>query len=142
MSMFVLDNSVVMRWALATPNKKDQNYSELVLVSLAHTPALVPNLWHLEVVNVLFMAEKRGEIDIDSTDTFIERIQQLPITVDDETCKQAFSKIIELSRSQSLSSYDAAYLELAIRHKLPIATLDKQLQKAAQRLGVAIYLNS
>lgn len=142
MNGFVLDNSVAMRWALATQNKKDQGYSEQVLVSLARVSALVPNLWHLEVCNVLFAAEKRGDISVDIAETFLARLEQLPITVDNETYRQAFRGILKLSRSQSLSSYDAAYLELAIRHSLPIATLDKQLQKAAKRLSVPIYLSS
>lgn len=128
-----------MRWLLATMNEVDQFYAEAVLLSLNKTGAVVPNLWHLEVTNVLSTAIKRGDIDCKTAETFLAQLQDLPIEVDADTHRQAFFGVFKLCNEQGLSSYDAAYLALAMRRNLPIATLDKQLLNAAQRVGVTFY---
>lgn len=102
--------------------------------------ATVPNLWHLEAANVLVTAERRGELETGDVERFIAQLESLPIQVDPMTAHQAFSRTLSLSKAYKLSSYDAAYLELAIREGLPIATLDKDLLKAAKKADVAIYL--
>ena len=140
MSKYVLDNSVAMRWLLTSKKKKDQTYAETVLQSLVDAEAVVPNLWHLEAVNVLLVAEKRGELEPAEVERFIAQLEGLPIQVDPMTEHQAFSRTLSLTRAYNLSSYDAAYLELAIREGLPLATLDRQLIKAAGKANVAIYL--
>ncbi len=140
MQRFVLDNSVAMRWLLASDKKNDQAYAELVLNSLIDAEVLVPHLWHLEVVNVLLSAEKRGELDSGEVERFIAQLESLPVQVDPMTSQKAFSRTLSLSRLYKLSSYDAAYLELAIREGLPLASLDKDLIKAAKRADVEIYL--
>jgi predicted nucleic acid-binding protein len=137
---FVLDNSVAMRWLLPSQKPSDQKYAEKVLRTFAHMDAVVPNLWHLEVVNVLMEAERRSEIDAGEGERFISHLESLPIHVDRVTAQQAFSRTLSLSRIYKLSSYDAAYLELAIREGLPLATLDKDLRKAAKKAAVEIYL--
>ena len=140
MSGFVLDNSVAMRWLLASLKESDQAYAEAVLQSLVETEALVPNLWHLEATNVLIGAEKRGDLKTGEVERFITQLEALPIQIDPLTSHQAFSRTLSLSRAYNLSSYDAAYLELAIREGLPLATLDGGLRKAAQRSDVLLYL--
>lgn len=140
MSGFVLDNSVAMRWLLASLKQSDQAYAEAVLQSLVETEALVPNLWHLEATNVLIGAEKRGDLKTGEVERFITQLEALPIQIDPLTSHQAFSRTLSLSRAYNLSSYDAAYLELAIREGLPLATLDGSLRKAAQRSDVLLYL--
>ena len=140
MSGCVLDNSVAMRWLLASLKESDQAYAEAVLQSLAETEALVPHLWHLEATNVLIGAEKRGDLKTGEVERFITQLEALPIQIDPLTSHQAFSRILSLSRAYNLSSYDAAYLELAIREGLPLATLDGDLRKAAQRADVLLYL--
>lgn len=141
MSRFVLDNSVAMRWLLASKKKIDQMYAEKVLQSLVEVEAVVPHLWHLEAVNVLLGAEKRGELETAEVEGFIAQLESLPIQVDPLTAHQAFSRTLGLARAYKLSSYDAAYLELAIREGLPLAALDKGLQKAAKQSDVELYLN-
>lgn len=141
MSGFVLDNSVAMRWHLESPKQPDQVYAEAVLKSLADVDALVPNLWHLEACNVLLGAEKREDTTTGEVEAFIAHLENLPLYVDPLTSHQCFSRTIALARAYNLSSYDAAYLELAIREGLPIATLDKDLRKAAIKAGVVIYLD-
>ena len=142
MTDFVLDNSVAMRWLLNTRKKSDQQYAKNVLMSLSKSNALVPNLWHLEAANVLLGAEKRQEITAGEGEAFISQLENLPIHVDTLTAHQAFSRILGLSRIYKLSSYDAAYLELAIREGLPLASLDKDLVKAAKKSEVPIYLEA
>lgn len=139
MSAFVLDNSVTMRWLLEVPKKTDQQYAMRVLDSLNDQDALVPNLWHLEVANVLLRAEKGGDICAGDSDSFISQLENLPIHVDPITSRQAFSRTMNFARSYRLSSYDAAYLEISIREGIPIATLDKNIKKAANKAHVDIY---
>lgn len=140
MSYFILDNSVSMRWHLESEKVSDQKYAESVLLSLADMEALVPNLWHLEASNVLLGAEKRGETSIGEVERFIGQLENLPLHVDPLTANKSFNRTMALARAYKLSSYDAAYLELAIREGLPIATLDKELTKAAKKADVALYL--
>ena len=140
MTRFVLDNSVAMRWLLTSKKASDQKYAEAVLKTLCETEASVPNLWHLEAANVLLGAEKRGELDTGEVERFISQLESLPIYVDHLTAHQAFSRTLVLAKTYKLSSYDAAYLELAIREGIPLATLDKNLSKAAKKAKVEIYL--
>ncbi len=141
MMTFVLDNSVAMRWLLTSNKKADQNYAEEVLKSMINAEAYVPNLWHLEATNVLLSAKKRAEIDSGEMEIFISQLENLPIHTDVSTAEQAFNRILALADAYKLSSYDAAYFELAIREGLPIATLDKDLKKAAKKAGIEIYLS-
>ena len=139
MTGFVLDNSVAMRWLLESPKAPDQKYAEKVLKSLSEQDAVVPNLWHLEACNVILGAEKRGEITVGESEKFITQLENLPIHVDTMSANQAFSRTINLARTYKLSSYDACYLELAVREGLPIATLDKALRKAAKKADVGLF---
>ena len=140
MTDFVLDNSVTMRWLLESEKAPDQAYAEEVLTSLQDTGTLVPDLWRLEATNVLLNAEKHGVINSGEAERFIMQLEKLPIRVDSLTSRQAFNKTLALARAYKLSSYDAAYLELAIREGLPLASLDKTLLKAARKAEVGIYL--
>ena len=140
MSDFVLDNSVSMRWLLESNKKSDQVYAESVLKSLIDSEALIPNLWHLEASNVLLGAEKRKEVGTGEVERFISQLENLPLRVDASTYQQSLNRIMVLARSYKLSSYDAAYLELALREGLPLATLDRGMIKAARKAGVDIYL--
>lgn len=140
MTDFVLDNSVAMRWLLETTKKPDQTYADAVLKTFFDTRALVPNLWHLEAASVLLGAEKRGELTIAEVERFIAQLENLPIHVDPLTAHQTFNRTMALARAYNLSSYDAAYFELAIREGLPLASLDKNLVKAAKKADVEIYL--
>jgi len=140
MTAFVLDNSVAMRWLLASNKPSDQLYADSVLKSLVDAEAVVPNLWHLEAANVLLSATSRKDIEISAIERFTAQLEDLPITVDTLTANQVFGRTMSLAKAYRLSSYDAAYLELALRQGLPIATLDKDLLKAARRSDIEIYL--
>src|SRR5208283_3513386 len=86
--------------------------------------AVVPSLWRLEVANVLRNAVRRGRCDEAYVDRSLQRLSRFPFEVDDETSKHAWAATRTLSREQGLTSYDAAYLELAIRKSQPLATCD------------------
>ena len=134
MSTFVLDCSVTMAWLFqdeASPNT-DQLLKEL----RNDSNALVPNLWRLELGNTLTQAERHGRITAAQLTTTLELVRNLPITTDAETDSRAFREILNLARTTSLTTYDASYLELAMRHGVPLATLDKALIRAAR--GVAV----
>ena len=141
MTRFVLDNSVAMRWFMPSLEQSDQQYAERVLKSMDESDAVVPELWYLEASNVLLGAERNGEVTVGQVEIFTSQLENLPIIVDSSTQEQSLlSRIMDLARSYSLSSYDAAYLELAIRESLMLASLDRELVKAAEKAGVSIYL--
>lgn len=136
-NFFVLDCSVTMAWCF---ENQVTNYTEKVFDSLKSTKAIVPEIWHLEVCNVLLKAERYKIITNLQAIEFIEALDLLPIKVDESEIGKAMHLIIEIAREFKLSAYDAAYLELAMRKKLPISTLDKALRKAANNAGVGSFL--
>jgi predicted nucleic acid-binding protein len=111
----------------------------LVLDALATQAAIVPDLWHLEVANTLLVCESRKRSTQANTVQWMTFLASLPISVDDHTHVHAFGDITTLGRSHNLSAYVAAYLELAMRRGLPLATLDDKLKSAAKVVGVMLY---
>jgi predicted nucleic acid-binding protein len=98
--------------------------------------AVVPSLWHLKLGNVLLQAERRGRINAADVTTRLALIGDLPILTDEETSLRALRETPTLARAETLTTYDAAYLELSIRRGLPLATKDRSLQVAARRIGI------
>lgn len=98
-----------------------------------------PPIWPLEVANVLVLSERKRRLTTAESARFIAVLTALPITVDDQTSHRAFNEVLALARAHRLTAYDAAYLELASREGLPIATLDNGLRKAARRLGIIVF---
>lgn len=132
---FVVDASVALAWCFddeATP------YTEAVLERLRETEAVVPAIWPLEVANVLLVAERHRRITEVQALRFIQLLQTLPITVDNEAPIGALGSVLALGRQCGLSAYDASYLELATRRYLPLAIRDTQLSAAADRIGVGL----
>lgn len=132
---FVVDCSVVMAWLFndeATPK------TVALLKRLATETALVPDWWFIEIANVLAMSERKGRITPTQSDAFIADLSKLGIERDAEAPERAFTHLLVLCRTHRLTSYDAIYLELAIRRSLPLATLDDDLRKTANKLGVAL----
>ena len=133
---FVLDNSVVMRWCF---DDMQNDYAEAVLKLMSNNGnAIVPVLWRYEVTAVLSKAQKIGSISEDKVIGFIDDLNAFSITVDYEGIDRIMNDVRLIAVTYGLTGYDAAYLELAIRNDLPIATLDKDLQKAAQMAGVKL----
>lgn len=132
---FVLDNSVTMRWLFGDGSPTDQAYAKHVLASIADGNVLVPGVWSLEVANVIARAESKYGLTEARSSEFIHALQQMHIQVDPETSDHAMRNTLQLARRYNLSAYDAAYLELALREGLPLATLDAGIEKAAKKAG-------
>ena len=133
---FVLDCSVTMAWCF---EDEITRYTENILDQLSSCIAFVPSLWSLEVANVLYIAEVKKRIDPIKTQEFREALSALPIQIDHTTSARAMGSILEIARKYSITVYDAAYLELAIRHQFPMATLDKALRAAIKKAGVSLW---
>lgn len=132
--MVVLDCSVTMACLF---EDEASEASERLLEALADgAVAHVPQLWPLEVSNVLLVAERRGRISAAESAAFWEALRGLRIEVDEQTATRAPETILHLARHYGLSTYDAAYLELAMRRGLPLATHDRKLATAATAAGV------
>ena len=132
---FVVDNSVVMTWCF---QDEMNDYAEAVLDSLTEAVAIVPAVWSLEVINVLLVAERKGRLHEADSVRFISLLSQLPIVVDRSWPERLMKDLLAIGRAHNLSSYDAAYLELAMRQGLPIATLDRKLLEAAREIDLPI----
>lgn len=131
----VLDASITLAWCF-----KDKASSETnaILINLNHAPAYVPHLWSLEVGNILLAAERKKRISHADIVHFLALLNKLNIQVDNETHYKAFQDILALAYAEELTTYDAAYLELAMRRGVPLASKDQALCKAARKLGVTV----
>ena len=133
----VLDCSVALCWYF---RDEADPYADGVATKLTSTEAVVPSLWPLEVANAVLMGEQRNRSTQADAQRWIAVLETLPITLDGETAAHAWNDTLKLARAQNLSAYDAAYLELALRRGLPLATLDAELKAAAQAVGVPLFL--
>ena len=132
---FILDSSVALTWCFedeATPA------ADALLARLTENGAHAPLLWPLEVLNALAMAERRGRITAPARRERIGFLQSLPVALDEQTAPQAWTATDRLAGQYRLTLYDAAYLELAQRLELPLATLDADLRAAAADLGLPL----
>lgn len=137
MSRFVLDASIALAWCF---DDEATDQTDLLLARARDHGAHVPSLWHLELTNVLLQAERRGRITAADIAVRLQLLAVLPIETDSETHRRAARETLALAlaRAERLTSYDAAYLELAMRRGLPLASRDADLLKAAKGQGVTI----
>lgn len=135
MTAFVLDASITLAWLFE--DERSEAADEL-LARLDTETAAVPSVWPLEVANVIAGAERRRRITAARRAEFVAQLETFAIMVDEETADRAFSRILDLARQQQLSAYDAAYLELAMRLGIPLASKDRELRDAAERVGVIV----
>ena len=131
----VVDSSATLAWVFS--EETTEAICE-VFARLTERGAWVPALWRLEVANVLEMGVRRGRHDAAFTDATLADLALLAISVDLETDRQAWSATMRLAERHRLTLYDAAYLELAQRRGLPLATLDTELRTAASAEGVIL----
>jgi predicted nucleic acid-binding protein len=133
---FVPDSSAALSWCFedeATPQTED-----LLNRLKAGEAALVPAHWPFEIGNVLVQAVRRHRIQREKQAQFIAQLRRLPIQVDAESAAQALQRSLVLAERHGLTVYDAAYLELALRMSLPLASFDQDLRKAAQVEGILL----
>ena len=136
MTAFVLDNSVAMRWCFESAAHP---YGDSVLSRLASGDnAVVPILWFYEASAVLAREQMRGTLAAHKVDGFIAELKSLKISADEESGARVLTDVHRVAIAYRLTSYDAAYLELAMRRRLPLATLDDDLIRASKIAGVAV----
>jgi predicted nucleic acid-binding protein len=133
---FVLDSSLTMAWCFE--DEASPRTDEIQDWLTADARAYVPTLWHSEIANVLWACERRKRITEADSVRFLAVLEALNITTDHQTEQHAGQRTIGLARQHGLSVYDAAYLELAMRLGLPLASKDETLRKVAQAVGLSI----
>ena len=132
----VLDASVTVAWCF---EDESTHYTEGVLdLRSAGTEVLTPAIWPFEVANALLVAERRKRITVAQVTALLQRIAGLRISVDPVQPRVAFNQVLAVARQNDLTEYDAAYVELALREALPLATLDDKLRRAATRVGITL----
>ena len=136
---FVLDASVALLWLVPQTNPEGVGYADMVLRALRDTQAVVPSLFGLEIANVIAKVEGKAIVTEADSQRFVALLGQLDIAADPKTMAHALGDTLNLARRYRLSAYDAAYLELALRTGLPLATLDAELAKAATTAGLSIF---
>jgi predicted nucleic acid-binding protein len=124
----VLDCSITLAWVYSDETTEPVRR---VFELLRPSGAWVPGLWRLEVANVLEMGVRRKRHDAAFRDATLADLAQLPIQVDAEKDQHSWGATLHLAERHQLTLYDAAYLELALRRDLPLATLDEDLRQAA-----------
>ena len=131
----VLDSSATLAWIY---DEETTAAIREVFDRVADHGAVVPALWRLEVANSLTVAARRGRVDAEFRRTALADLAMLDITTDPHTDSSAWAETLHLADCYQLTLYDAAYLELAQRRALPLATLDRELRAAAEAAGVPI----
>ncbi|MEH2417368.1 type II toxin-antitoxin system VapC family toxin [Nostoc sp.] len=119
---------------------ENDDYANAILAIMPDSEAFVPGIWSLEIANTLVVAERRNRITQEQSEQAIALLQSLLIQVDQLTDAKALDTTLKLARQEGLAAYDAAYLELALRLQLPLATLDTRLAEAATRCGVGFVV--
>ena len=133
---FVVDSSVAIGWI--HPSQATELTTKLLEEAKKGIAIYVPALWHLEVANGLLVAARRKLMTEAQRERGLAFLSQLQIIIDDESNRLAFSTLSELAARNSLSVYDATYLELARRKSLPLGTRDEPLKAAAKKAGIEL----
>ncbi|KAA2244226.1 type II toxin-antitoxin system VapC family toxin [Salinarimonas soli] len=137
MSVVVLDASAALAWCF---DEERTPQTEALLRRVEAGGALVPSHWPVEVANALLVAERRQRLKAPAVDGLLELIASLPISLDGRAATNLSGSLLTLARERSLTVYDAAYVELAQRTDLPLATLDRAMARAARDIGVPLAL--
>jgi len=132
---FVLDSSVSLAWCF---EDERTDATDNLMERVVDQGASAPSLWPLEVLNGLVVAERRRRIDAERCRRFAGFLRDLPVAIDAESADRAWSDTYALAERFGLTIYDAAYLELARRLGVPLATLDQKLRDAAEVLGISL----
>ena len=132
---FVLDASIALSWCF---EDEVSEYADAVLELLRDDIAFGPSVWPLEIANGLLIGQRRGRLSIAEVARAFDLVLGLPLSLHDVPLELALGSVADLAATQRLSAYDAAYLDLAMRQGLPLATQDGDLRAAAGRLGVHV----
>jgi predicted nucleic acid-binding protein len=132
----VVDASVALAWCFPD---ESSDYADGVLVALEGKTMLVPAVWGLEIANAVLVGERRKRLNQPEIKQFTSLLEGLSLIQDSRQVASHISEVLPIARTYGLSAYDAAYLELSIRHNAPLATLDEKLQKAVRQAGIRIF---
>lgn len=132
----VLDASAAIAWLYGEGNAAELNR---LYEAVRDEGAIVPQIWRVEIANVLLVGYRKGKHSRSMVEEYLADLALLRIEVDAETQKQAWGEVMRLAEVHGLTSYDACYLELAVRLRVPLATLDKQLIRVASKAGVQLF---
>ncbi len=135
MAGLVIDASIALAWCFEDEASPE---GDAVLDRVRAEGAFAPALWTLEIANTLLHAERRGRMKSADLAASLDLLRLLPIDIDHESSARAWTDILPLARREGLTTYDATYLDLALRRGLPLATRDGDLAAAARRLGVLV----
>ncbi len=133
---FVLDCSTTMAWCFADEANR---YADRALDAMPSSEVIVPSIWTLEVINVLLVAERQRRLTEADTVRFLDLLGSLPIRVEERDASVVFGSVLASGRRFGLSSYDAAYLDLAMRTGALLATSDRKLRRACRSAGVGLF---
>jgi predicted nucleic acid-binding protein len=133
---FVLDASVALCWCF---EDEGDRYAKSIFPALRTTPAVVPAIWPAEFANALLVGERRKRITEQAVSELLTAFSELPIRIESTVSSKDLPQLVSLARKHTLSVYDTLYLDLALRNDLPLATIDKQLKRAARKIGVKLY---
>jgi predicted nucleic acid-binding protein len=131
----VLDSSATLAWIYSD---ETTNAIRRLFDAVGDEGAVVPALWRLEIANSLTAAVRRGRIEANFRRAALTDLALLDVAIDDQTDVHAWGETLRLADLFQLTVYDAAYLELAQRRSLPLATLDGELIAAAKSLGLCL----
>ena len=131
---FVVDASITASWMLPDEENPLAEFAQSLLVDEI---AIAPFVWWFEVRNILLVAERRQRLEGSDVDRLVAILNAYPISLDAEPSE---STTLRIAREHALTCYDASYVELAMRMRIPLATLDRRMADAARRAGVSLLV--
>jgi predicted nucleic acid-binding protein len=132
----VIDASVALAWCF--PDEAS-DYADSVLLALDEQTAIVPAIWAVEIANAVLVGERRKRIRQTEIRRFVDLLGDLNVVEDRQSFAETLSNLLPPAREYHLSAYDAAYLDVAVRHGIPLATLDYALQDACKAASINIF---
>jgi predicted nucleic acid-binding protein len=135
----VLDASVTLAWIFERQDPNEAKHAQVILTHLDERPALVPPLWHTEVLNALLVAHRRGIATLSTATDFLTKLAGLPIETDGTPVSLRSEHVFALAREYGLSAYDATYLDLALRTGAALVTFDRRLAQARDAAGASAF---
>ena len=132
----MIDASVALAWCF--PDEAN-DYADAALLAVKGQALHVPSIWPVELTNALLVGERRKRIRHAEVRRFMELLQGLHIVQDGQSVSETINNLSPLAHSYSLTAYDAAYLDVAIRHGLPLATFDGALLRAARAADIMLF---
>ena len=135
----VLDASMALGWIFERPTKNEVLCADNVLQALPDIETYVPSLWHTEITNALLVGERRKIISEAQVIDYVNKLSHLPIVTDEVPVLSRREIVMALAREHALTTYDATYLDLALRNNAILATFDIKLANAMRRAGGAVF---